>query len=101
MESRSAFWNDHLSRCKNTGASQKEYCRSNNLNYHTFKYWQNKLKKEKVNGAGKGFVEIPVKGLYGNTEIKIMLSNGITISVNPGVNKEIIKQYAESLMEIS
>lgn len=98
MESRRAFWKEHLSRCKNTGTSQKEYCINNSLNYHTFKYWQNKLKKENNN---KGFIEIPVKGLHDNPEIKILLSNGITVSVNPDVDKEIVKQYVESLIEIS
>ena len=93
-------WEKHIEACSKSGISQKEYCIENHLNFSTFKYWRSRLKKGKTNSLK--IIEVPVKLVNNNSpEIKIMLSNGITISVNPGVNKEIIKQYAESLMEIS
>lgn len=98
MKSRKPFWAEHILRCSNSEISQKEYCSSNELNYNTFKYWQNKLKKENSNSSG--FIELPIQSLSGNSEIKITLSNGITISVNPSINPDSVKQYIKSLKEI-
>jgi len=46
MSERQDYWNGHLLRSKQTEVTQKEYCRENELNYNTFKYWQRKINND-------------------------------------------------------
>ncbi|WP_035240539.1 IS66 family insertion sequence element accessory protein TnpA, partial [Desulfobacter vibrioformis] len=47
------FYQEHLNNWKNSGLSQAEYCRQNDLTRHRFGYWKRKLfkKEEKMNFA--------------------------------------------------
>jgi hypothetical protein len=51
-----SYWQRHIDAYNSEGTSKINYCRENNVNYHRFLYWHNKLSKSKGAGA-----LIPVK----------------------------------------
>ncbi len=44
-EVRAKFWKTHIDKWAETGLSQREYCRQNNLRPNRFTYWKVKLSK--------------------------------------------------------
>ena len=97
-ENRRHYWIEHIEKCLNSDGSQRGYCRNNNINYITFKYWQNKLKKEK--SSGSKFIQIPLNNkINNNSDITITLKNGIQIRTN-SINIGTVKSLAVSLKDI-
>lgn len=48
---------------KESGISQKNYCKQNNLSYNTFKYWLNKYHKDRQgrkSGSSKSFIPVHI-----------------------------------------
>jgi len=52
-------WLDHLSRQERSGATQKEYCREQDLSLSAFRYWKKRRSREATFG-GTAFIEVPV-----------------------------------------
>ena len=38
-------WEDHINSWKRSQLSKAEYCRKNQISYHTFNYWKKRLEK--------------------------------------------------------
>jgi hypothetical protein len=100
MRLKKSEWQNHIKNCINSGRSQKEYSKKNNLNLNTFKYWWYRLKKEKMDLNHSGFIEIPYKKLNHNSEIIITLSNGIQMKVDSDIKPETVKILTSALKEL-
>jgi hypothetical protein len=50
------FWEEHFKTWKNSGLSQTQYCKDNNLTSNSFLNWKKKFQNEKQNNK---FIEIP------------------------------------------
>ncbi|MEI7501538.1 MAG: hypothetical protein WCK84_13960 [Bacteroidota bacterium] len=72
----------HIQCWKESGQSQKQFCLTNNLRFHTFYYWLKKDRKQ-INPLTGGFIPIRVQGLATNTDsnIEIQYPNGVRILV--------------------
>lgn len=93
------FWIEHLKGCSDSELNHKEYCKNHNINYNTFKYWQNKIKKEKTSGSK--FVKIPFTNENRiNSDLTIILKNGIQIKTSSQADLESIKILTVSLKDI-
>lgn len=46
-----SYWQKHVAAYNNGCASKISYCRENNVHYHRFLYWHNKLSKSNEDGA--------------------------------------------------
>ncbi len=44
---RETLWRHHIDQQIASGLARKQYCQQNNLRYHTFKYWADKLNPSK------------------------------------------------------
>ena len=45
-QSKQAYWNHQISQWQESGLSQVQYCRDNQLNKHTFIYWKSKFERQ-------------------------------------------------------
>jgi hypothetical protein len=72
----------HIKSWKESGQSQKQFCLSNNLRFHTFYYWLKKDRKQ-VNPSTGGFIPIRVQGRATDIDsnIEIQYPNGVRILV--------------------
>jgi len=72
----------HIQSWKESGQSQKQYCLSNNLRFHTFYYWLKK-DREQINPSTGGFIPIRVQGLatHSDSNVEIQYPNGVRILV--------------------
>jgi len=81
--------------------SQKEYCKQENIVYHTFKYWYRKYKVEKglvkantIKETNKEFIPVEIsswskQAFYNPDQIEVLFPNGVHMSCS--VNMDIQK----------
>jgi len=88
-----------------SGLNQKAFCRTEGLNYFTFKYWKGKRDPKAVNltthpkGSRTGFIPIQVSNPIpqkenthlGTFEIKINYPNGVQVTCPSGVGFDQVK----------
>ena len=99
------YWEAKISRWKESGMSQAEYCRGHDLKIKTFSYWLRKFRKEKT--ATVQFVELPSEKLFAYknepnriTELKLIIDEGISIEVGDGFNPGTLKQVIETIRQL-
>jgi hypothetical protein len=54
----SIYWASHLKHCQESGLTQAEYCRRNDLKYSVFHYWKRKLSKSGIIGSSANLVQL-------------------------------------------
>lgn len=85
------FWNNQIKSWKESGLSQSEYCRQNNIDEQLFSKWKIRLSKNNENK----FVRVPVKlkNSFSNlSEIELLIKENYTIKVHSGFNPETLKR---------
>lgn len=84
--SRSKKWQAHLAAQAKSGLSRTQYCRRQQISYHAFTYWRNKLSKP----SGNEITLVPVTlrpeqvhvGIHGGAaDLTIILPGKISIAV--------------------
>jgi hypothetical protein len=77
-------WKTHLESWKNSGLSQAEYCKRNNLKPVTFSYWKCRQKNEANQSSGFVAVNIPktiAKSKYNASDsFRIDLPDGMKLT---------------------
>ena len=52
IEEKTAYWQRHFKDWKQSGLSQRDYCKQHELTFSSFGYWRNRLRTNKA-AAGK------------------------------------------------
>ena len=74
-----AYWQQHFECWKQSGLSQRDYCKQHKLTFSSFGYWRNRLKTSRTTDATAGKL-IPVS-ISRPVSVNIYLSSGIRIEV--------------------
>lgn len=71
------YWKDHFNRWSDSGKSQTEYCKENNLTTRAFGYWKRKFSKQQEGG----FIEIKRKSdrINHSAFIELITSDGMVM----------------------
>lgn len=95
------FWTDHIKRWKESGLSQIDYCRANNLSRHRFTYW--KCKNAKKNNPIK-FIPVvtkPSSSLSNSIEpLKVHVGDRYRIEVGEGFSEKTLTRLINTLWDI-
>lgn len=81
------YWDDHLSRWKESGLSQSAYCREHELNLHRFIYWKKRRFPETMKVS---LVELPISAretscfISSRPPLCIVFGSRCRIEVRPG-----------------
>jgi hypothetical protein len=70
-----------------SGMTQTEYAKSNNITIHTFRYWLYKRKGKPMPGAA--FIEL--KSIFKGNGILLRYPNGVEIQVPAGTSLQALK----------
>tara|TARA_R110001592_G_C13141906_1_gene747390 strand:- start:2010 stop:2336 length:327 start_codon:yes stop_codon:yes gene_type:complete len=92
------FWEKHLIQWRETGSSQAEYCRKNNLKEHTFSYQKCKRinKIEPKANASTGFIQLQLpSNKIEPATLTLRFNNGTLLSGITECNLTLVKQLAE------
>jgi hypothetical protein len=81
--SRRAYWRAHLERWRQSGQSQKAYCREQDLSYFRFQYWRRKLREDEQQDGQRtkpsGFVSVATTRSGLPSGLAVVLPNGIQL----------------------
>jgi hypothetical protein len=76
--------------CKESGMSNKDFCKANGIGTAMFYYWQKKLTESKYNKP-ESFIPVEDNKEKGQSEIEIVYPNGVRIKLAPATNLSIIR----------
>ena len=96
---RKGYWKQHYDSFQESGLTQREYCRNNNLRYWTFNQWKRRFDKSE---SDLSMQEIPVKlPLKTSSEkhIEIILNNNIRLSIPDNFSSDTLKKIVSVLRE--
>ena len=92
------YWNDHITKWKESGLKQVDYCRANNLSRQRFTYW--KCKSNKKNNPVK-FIPVvpkPTSSLPENSSsLKIHVGDKFRIEVGEGFSEETLTRLIKTI----
>jgi hypothetical protein len=97
--SRAVYWQKHISKWSESGLSQAEYCRQNNLSAAAFHWWKGELRRksktQKDSSISMQFVEVcgvpPARAGRDDT-YEVVLSRGRTIRVDRDFDSDVLKR---------
>lgn len=96
--SKKEFWENHIALYRESGYSQKAYCREQNISYWSFNSWKRKLEKEKDRDK---IIEIPLAKVQSLTSefksFEIFLTEKITIRIPDNFNPETLKRIIQTV----
>jgi hypothetical protein len=93
-EDRSRFWRAHIEQWPQTGLSQREYCRQNNLLPNRFTYWKTKFSKKHL---PMELVQVPVPIHFSQTGLKLNIGRGLQVEIPDGFKQETLEQVLATL----
>ncbi len=103
MEGKRQFWKEQVQQWQESGLSQKEYCRQNNLRDNQLTYWKKRFLKTE---SSVSLVELKVSGNFisnhgysSRSPLKLNLCNGYQIEVDQGFDPVTLKQLIYVLGE--
>lgn len=78
LKEKRQYWKSHILKWQDSGQTQIEYCRENELNERVFGYWKRKLVVSEENNT---FIEIPVpkRAVPSGGIIELAIPNGIIL----------------------
>jgi hypothetical protein len=97
-ESPAAYWESQIEAWRDSGVSQAEYCKANNLRYSRFLYWRRKLEQanpEQGGIASSGFARVAVPGA--RADLSIALPGGQVIHGITADNLSVVQQLLAQL----
>ena len=93
-------WVEHFTQWRQSGLTQREYCRQAGLSRHRFKYWRRKLEPEQFgsrNPRASGFVPVQVERPRVEASLSLSLPNGLILRGIDAGNVDLVKRLVERL----
>lgn len=92
---RRQYWQSHIEQWSETGGSQLEYCRQNDLIPHRFTYWKTKFTKQNLPVK---FVQIVPEQLgIGLSNLKLNIGQGLQIEIPDGFSHVTLEKVLTTL----
>lgn len=94
QEGKRQFWKEQVQQWQESGLSQKEYCRQNNLRDNQLTYWKKRFIRTE---SSVSLVELKVAGnIFSNhssrSPLRLNFGNGYQIEVDQGFDPVTLKQ---------
>jgi hypothetical protein len=94
ISQRHIFWQTHVNQWANSGLSQAEYCRKNNLKLKSFTYFKSKFKKKNLSVQ---LVQIPEEQFKIPSYLKLNIASGLQIEIPDGFSRSTLEQVLMTL----
>jgi len=97
---RSVFWQSHLDRWRQSGLSQAQYCRQNDLVYHQMVYWARKHRDAAAptpDSGSSNFLPVVVEQLPLDQQVRLVLPNGLELQGISRRSMEMVIRIIESI----
>ena len=93
-EQKRSYWKQHIDSWQETGLTQVEYCRQNNLKHHQLVYWKKRFLKTETDVS---FVPIKLEDLLDipaapqSASLSLVINNHFKIEIRPGFDVQLLR----------
>ncbi len=100
LERKRTYWKHHIESWRETGLSQTEYCRQNNLKHHQLVYWKKRFLKIKTDVS---FVALKFEDLLDRpapperASLSVVINNHFKIEIKAGFDAPLLRQLIFAL----
>ncbi len=101
LTERRKTWKKHLQACKESGLTQKEYCRINNIPQNTFLYWKKQLGGQQSTSVSLVPLQIKSDFLkFQPSPLCLTIDDRYKIEMNKGFDPETLYQVLTVLKQV-
>ncbi len=101
LPERRKTWKKHLQACKDSGLTQKEYCRINNIAQNTFLYWKKQLGGQQSTSVSLVPLQIKSDVLkFQHSPLCLTIDDRYKIEMNKGFDPETLFQVLTVLKQV-
>ena len=100
LEQKRTYWKHHIDSWQETGLTQTEYCRQNNLKHHQLVYWKKRFLKTET---GVSFVPLKLEDLLhipsqsDCAALCLVINNHFKIEIRAGFDSQLLRQLIFAL----
>ena len=100
LEQKRTFWKQHIESWQETGLTQTEYCRRNNLKHHQLVYWKKRFLKTETDVS---FVPVKLEDLLDipaqvdQASLYLVINNHLKIEIRAGFDVRLLRQLIFAL----
>jgi hypothetical protein len=95
------FWQDHVRAWKDSGLSQRTYCRQHHLREERFSHWKSRLAHT---DASSCFVPVPIKATLAvaiqRRQLSVYAPNGFRVEVSADFDAAMLKKLLAVVQEV-
>jgi hypothetical protein len=100
LEQKRTYWKQHIESWQETGLTQAEYCRRNNLKHHQLVYWKKRFLKTETDVS---FVPLKLEDLLDipaqpeGAPLCLVINNCFKIEISAGFDAQLLRQLIFAL----
>ena len=100
LEQKRSYWKQHIDSWQETGLTQSEYCRRNNLKHHQLVYWKKRFLKIETDVS---FVPVKLDDLLDLptqsdcAALCLVINNHLKIEIRAGFDPQLLRQLIFAL----
>ena len=97
-EELAVFWRVHIEQWSESGLTQTEYCRRNEISRDQFTYWKIKFRKQV---QPKEIIQIPLPVHIGSHGLRLNIGRSLQIEIPDNFNRTTLEQVLLTLKVLS
>jgi len=100
LEQKRSYWKQQIEQWQQTGLSQAEYCRRNNLKHHQLVYWKRRCLKTETEVS---FVPVQLEALLDipapadQASLTVIIDNQFKVEIVAGFDPQLLRQVVAAL----
>jgi hypothetical protein len=100
LEQKRSYWKQQIEQWQQTGLSQAEYCRRNNLKHHQLVYWKKRYLKAETEVS---FVPVQLEALLDipapadQASLTVIIDNQFKVEIAAGFDPQLLRQVVTAL----
>ena len=100
LEQKRNYWKQHIDSWQETGLTQAEYCRRNNLKHHQLVYWKKRFLKTET---GVSFVPFKLEDFFDIpaqsdcAALYLVINNQLKVEIRAGFDAQLLRQLIFTL----
>ena len=104
LEQKRTYWKQHIDSWQETGLSQTEYCRINNLKHHQLVYWKKRFLNTETDVS---FVPLKLEDLLDiptrqdQASLTLVINNHFKIEIRVGFDTQLLRQLIFALQGLT
>ena len=104
LKQKRSYWKQHIDTWQETGLTQAEYCRRNNLKHHQLVYWKKRFLKTETDVS---FVPLKLEDLLDiparqdQASLTLVINNDFKIEIRAGFDAQLLRQLIYVLRRLA